>query len=283
MIELLYKHIDCPRDFKSQKSIISSTFSSHSMIPILAELARSVQHALERHKTEDLGAKIGMGADGTPTQKIDKIAEDAILEALEKLGNPLNVLSEEAEFIDNGADQTLVIDPIDGTYNALIGIPFFSVSLAVGTDDLSNVQFGLIRDLVNGTVYTAEKGKGAFVSGTAISTKQYEPKESLFLVYLGNSASSRSFEIASMARRTRNYGAASLELAMVASGIADLYMVDAQPMIRLVDLAAGTLLLREAGGEIYNTDGGVLEMRFGSRERSNFIAVGDKKLLEEII
>ncbi|MFQ6060214.1 MAG: inositol monophosphatase family protein, partial [Thermoplasmata archaeon] len=85
------------------------------------------------------------------------------------------------------------------------------------------------------------------------------------------------------ARRTRNYGAASLELAMVASGVADLYTVDATPMIRLVDLAAGALMLREAGGEIYNTNGDILEMRFDPRERSNFIAVGDSRLLEEIL
>ncbi len=253
------------------------------MIPLLEELAKSVQLALTAHKGEDLTAKIGIGADGTPTQKIDKIAEDAILEALDKHGNPLNVLSEEAEFIDHGADQTLVIDPVDGTFNALVGIPFFSVSLAVGKKRLSDVQYGLIRDLVNGTIYSAEKGHGAFMDGKMIRTKEYIPKESLFLVYLGDSATPRSFEIASKARRTRNYGAASLELAMVASGIADLYMVDAKPMIRLVDLAAGTLILREAGGEIYNTDGDVLEMSFGPRERSNFIAVGDRKLLEEIV
>lgn len=253
------------------------------MIDLLEELAESVHIALREHSEEDLNTRIGMGADGTPTQKIDKIAEDAILESLERHGNPLNVLSEEAEFIDNGSEHTLVIDPIDGTFNALVGIPFFAVSLAVGREFLSDVQFGLVRDLVNGTIYSAERGKGAFMDGKELSTKKHDPKKTVFLIYLGNSASPRSFDIAAKARRTRNYGAASLELAMVASGVADMYMVDATPMIRLVDLAAGALLLREAGGEIYNTDGDVLEMKFGPRERSNFIAVGDKKLLEEII
>lgn len=253
------------------------------MIDLLQDLAEAVHLALKGHKGEDLSARIGMGADGTPTQKIDKIAENAILESLEKHGNPLNVLSEEAEFIDNGAENTLVIDPVDGTFNALVGIPFYSVSLAVGKESLSDVQFGLIRDLVHGTVYTAEKGVGAYMDGEELRTKEYDPRRTVFLIYLGDSASPRSFEIASRARRTRNYGAASLELAMVASGVADLYMVDATPMIRLVDLAAGVLLLREAGGEIYNTDGDVLDMRFGPRERSNFIAVGDDKVLEGIV
>lgn len=253
------------------------------MIPLLEEMAESVHVAIKGHKGEDLSVRIGMGADGTPTQKIDKIAEDAILATLEKHGNPLNVLSEEAEFIDNDADMTLVIDPVDGTYNALVGIPFYAVSLAVGKESMSGVQFGLIKDLANGTLYTVEKGKGAFVDGKEMKTKKFNPKWSLFLVYLGNSANPRSFEVASKARRTRNYGAASLELAMVANGIADLYMVDAKPMIRLVDMAAGALMLREAGGETYNTKGDVLDLKFGPRERSNFIAVGDKKLLDEIL
>lgn len=253
------------------------------MIPLLEELAESVHVAIREHRGEDLSVRVAMGADGTPTQMIDKIAEDAILETLEKHGNPLNVLSEEAEFIDNDADMTLVIDPVDGTYNALVGIPFYAVSLAVGKESMSGVQFGLIKDLVNGTLYTVEKGKGAFVGGKQMRTRKFNPKWSLFLVYLGNSANPRSFEIASKARRTRNYGAASLELAMVANGIADLYMVDAKPMIRLVDMAAGALMLREAGGEIYNTEGDVLDLEFGPRERSNFIAVGDKKLLDEIL
>ncbi|UCD92362.1 MAG: inositol monophosphatase [Methanobacteriota archaeon] len=253
------------------------------MIDLLQELSEAVHIALKGRKMEDLSSQIAMGADGTPTQEIDKIAENAILECLEKHGNPLNVLSEEAGIIDNGAENTLVIDPVDGTFNALVGIPFYSVSLAVGKQSLSDVQFGLIRDLVHGAVYIAEKGKGAYMDGQRLKTKDYDPGKTVFLVYLGESASPMSFEIASKARRTRNYGAASLELAMVASGVADLYMVDAEPMIRLVDLAAGVLLLREAGGEIYNTDGDVLDMKFGPRERSNFIAVGDKKVLEGIV
>lgn len=253
------------------------------MIPLLKELAESVRVAIQEHKGEDLSIRMGMGADGTPTQKIDKIAEDAILETLGRHGSPLNVLSEEAGFIDNGADQTLVIDPIDGTYNVLVGIPFYSVSLAVGKESMSDVRFGVIKDLANGTMYTVEKGRGAFVDGSGMKTKRFDPEASLFLVYLGESATPRSFDVASKARRTRNYGAASLELAMVANGIADLYMVDAQPMIRLVDVAAGALMLREAGGEIYNNEGDVLDLKFGPRERSNFIAVGDKKLLDEIL
>jgi fructose-1,6-bisphosphatase/inositol monophosphatase family enzyme len=253
------------------------------MIGLLEEIAEAVHLAVRGQEGEDLSTEMGMGADGTPTQKIDRIAEEAIIETLEEHGNPLNVLSEEADFIDNGAEQTLVIDPIDGTYNALAGIPFFSVSLAVGKEVMSDIEFGLIRDLVNGTVYHSEKGEGAYMDGSQMKVKHYDPDKSVFLMYLGRNASPRSFKVAAKSRRTRNYGAASLELAMVASGVADLYMVEAEPMIRLVDLAAGVLLLREAGGEIYNTDGDVLEMRFGPQERSNFIAVGDEKLLDEVI
>ena len=128
------------------------------MIGLLEEIAEAVHLAVRDREGEDLSAEMGIGADGTPTQKIDRIAEEAILETLNEHGNPLNVLSEEADFIDNGAEQTLVIDPIDGTYNALAGIPFYSVSLAVGKEVMSDIEFGLIRDLANGTVYHSEKG-----------------------------------------------------------------------------------------------------------------------------
>ncbi len=67
----------------------------------------------------DKGLELYMGADGTPTSNIDKIAEDMILECVEGMKVPVNVLSEEAGYIDRGMDRTLVIDPIDGTFNAI--------------------------------------------------------------------------------------------------------------------------------------------------------------------
>ena len=79
-----------------------------------------------------------LGADGTITKYVDKIAEDAALNYLQKSKIKVNVLSEEAGYIDNNADYTFVLDPIDGTRNAYRGIPFFAISIAVGKSKMSH-------------------------------------------------------------------------------------------------------------------------------------------------
>ena len=85
-----------------------------------------------------LGTSVGIGADGTPTKYIDKIAEDVAINFIKKSKIKVNILSEEAGFIDLGGEYTFVLDPIDGTRNAYRGIPFYSVSLAVGKSKISD-------------------------------------------------------------------------------------------------------------------------------------------------
>jgi fructose-1,6-bisphosphatase/inositol monophosphatase family enzyme len=253
------------------------------MRSLLFELAEAVDKAV--HSTEGAfeDVEVGMGADGTPTTRIDKIAEDAILKALEKKGNPLNVLSEECEFKDFGREMTLVMDPVDGTVNATGGIPFYAVSLAVGSGDLDGLRFALVMNLVTKETYYAAKGKGAYRNGEKIKVRRYDQKKSVFLVYLGNHAAPRAYRIAAKSRRTRSFGSAALETCMVASGSADLYTVLTDPILRglrVVDIAAASLILRESGGKCFDGEGGKLSMGFNINERSNMIAVGDERVLE---
>ncbi|MFQ6127394.1 MAG: inositol monophosphatase family protein [Thermoplasmata archaeon] len=250
------------------------------MKKFLFEAAEEVYKTLNSSLRKNFSEEVGLGADGTPTSKIDEIAESVIINKVEREDVPLNILSEEADFIDNGSDLTLVLDPVDGTFNALLGTPFYAISMAIGESCLSNVRYGLVKSLSNGDVCYAEKGKGAFQNGGRIRTAVFDPEKSLFIVYMGKLASPRSFEIASRARRARSYGAASLEMCMVASGQADLYYVECEAMLRIIDIAAGTLIVREAGGEVLDMEGKELEMKFDITERSNFMAVGDKRVLE---
>ncbi len=152
--------------------------------------------------------------------------------------------------------------------------------MAIGESCLSDVRYGLVRSLTDGDTYFAENGKGAFRNGEEIRTADFDPEKSLFIVYMGRLASLRSLEITSRARRARSYGAASLEICMVASGQADLYYVDCEAMLRIIDIAAGALIVREAGGEILDLQGQKLEMDFDIGERSNFMVIGDEKVLE---
>ena len=76
-----------------------------------------------------------MGADGTPTTRIDLAAEDAIVEVLKADGRSMRIISEEMGelILGDSPEFSIVLDPLDGTYNSSVGIPFYSVSIAVSS------------------------------------------------------------------------------------------------------------------------------------------------------
>jgi len=232
------------------------------------------------------GDEICIGADGTPTSRIDKMAENAVLMYLERENVPLNVLSEEIGFVDRDGEETLVLDPIDGSKNAAAGLPFYTVSLGVGKDSLSGMRLGYVRNLVNGDNYWAEKGKGAFKNGEPITVRRPDFKELFVMNYTGRYAHSDAFAISRKVTTSRNLGCSSLELIMVAEGLADAFCVNSKSYVRcerVIDIAASVLILREAGGEIYDLDGNILNMPFDLDHRSNAVAVGDRRVYEYLI
>jgi fructose-1,6-bisphosphatase/inositol monophosphatase family enzyme len=254
-----------------------------AMRSLLFEIADAVHEAVRSTEGAFEDAEVGMGADGTPTAKIDRVAEDAVFKVLAAKGNPLNVLSEEREFQDFKRAETLVLDPIDGTANAVSRIPFYSVSLAVGVRDLDNVRYGLVRNLASGETFYAAKGKGAYRDGERIKVRDFRLDRAQFLVYLGNRAARHAHGMAAMPRRTRSLGSTALETCIVAAGGADLHAVvmgAATGGLRVVDIAAASLILREAGGELYDDRGQRFNMPFDIRVRRNMLAVGDPRVLE---
>ena len=250
----------------------------------LLDMARLVTKKVLAVPPDQRGKQVAMGADGTPTSYIDKVAEDVILEYMDQKDIQANLLSEEAGFIDRGFDEVLVIDPVDGTYNAVRGIPFFSISIARGRKTLADIEEGLVLNMVSGDVYHAEKGKGAFLNHEQISVK--EPENGMVLMaYMGSSASPRTYELAAKFRRVRALGAASLDLCAVAAGIADAYYLEylpAERALRVMDIAAGVLILREAGGESYTPKGEILDMPLSLNVRKNIMAVGSDEVLEKM-
>ena len=111
-------------------------------IKILAhKTVDKIYRKIKRAKSTDLhkfGINIGIGADGTPTKYIDKIAEDAAINFIKKSNININILTEEAGFLDFSGKYTFVLDPIDGTNNACRGIPFYAISLGIGTSNLND-------------------------------------------------------------------------------------------------------------------------------------------------
>ena len=257
------------------------------MKELLEKLADTVTKNVRELPTEFLGhEEVGMGASGSATSKIDKFAEDIIIDFIKHEKIRMNILSEEAGFIDLKGEKTLVIDPVDGTANYHARIPFYSVSLAVGNSRMSDVTHGLVENIVNGDTYYAEKGKGAWLNGEKIRTRRFKRGGALFLAYVGISTDPLTWKVVEVPRRVRSLGCASLEMCHVALGKADGYYFncdDYKKRMRIVDIAASALVLREAGGEVFDLKGNVLDMEFTLDKRANFLALGDKSIKEMIM
>ncbi|QLH74705.1 MAG: inositol monophosphatase [Methanomassiliicoccales archaeon] len=257
------------------------------MMRHLIGIADMVQQAVRTIPNDiEPGEELYMGADGTPTLVIDRLAEDAIIDYVVKNELHWNILSEEAGLIDNGGDMTLVIDPIDGTYNAVLGIPLYSVSLALGKSSMEDIQEGYVRNLVTGDSYSATKGQGAFLNGKRIRTRKADKGKIFSLAYMGRFATPECYNVALKSARTRSLGCSSLELSLVAQGKADAFYLNTsryEKAIRVVDIAAAALVLREAGGDVCDLEGNRLDMPFDLKVRSNFLAYGDECVKEVLL
>jgi fructose-1,6-bisphosphatase/inositol monophosphatase family enzyme len=154
----------------------------------------------------DRGKELYIGADGTPTSSIDKVAEDIILAAVKEMDLPVNVLSEEVGLVDRGYEDTLVVDPIDGTHNSVLGVPLFSVSLAVGRGSLLGIEHAVLLDLVSDDLFLAQKGKGASLNGKEMSVRRFETAEPAMLFYLGRFVHPHTFELVKRSSRVRAMG-----------------------------------------------------------------------------
>lgn len=286
MLTLLYKHIVAGERAAGGPKVLRRPALRRVVLDLLAKAADAVERALASVDPAEWPQVVGMGADGSPTSRVDQVADEAVKAAVEASGVELNYLSEESPYVDRGSEWTLVVDPVDGTHNALAGIPVYSVSLAVCRQDLQGAGWGLVRDLPNGWTYAAERGRGARLNGRRIRVASYAPERSLFSLYLGQEAGPKAFELAGRCRRVRALGAASLDLCLVASGAADLYYmhsVDPRLELRISDVAAAALIVREAGGEVYDPGGSPLNMPLDPVHRSNLFALGDPALLEVVL
>ncbi len=256
------------------------------MRELLIKAADAARKAVQSLRRDEWHVEVGIGADGSPTAMVDRISEAALKSVIQEADVELNFLSEESEFEDVGSDWTVVADPVDGTYNALRGIPMYAVSLAICREDLQGAQWAVVKDMVTGWTYEAERGKGAWVNGQRARVAPYAHEESLFLIYLGSRAHRKAFELARMCRRVRSLGAACLDMCMVALGAADLYYMNSTAKdleLRITDVAASTLIVREAGGEVYGLEGNPLNMPLDPAYRSNLFALGDRTLLEVVL
>lgn len=222
---------------------------------LLRRMADAVQRVVKESPSERFGEELGMGADGTATKLVDDLAEREIIGLLRESKEKLNLLSEEAGFIDMKGERIVVADPIDGTTNAARGIPFYCVSLAVGSRMLGDVDVGLVQNLATGDRYEAIAGQGATLNGRRIRVRP-ESRGGVFSVSVTRGAEPPQTPPSSVLRA---FGATALEMCLVASGGLDGYYYT-KPILRIIDVAASTLIVREAGGVVLDRAGQDLDM-----------------------
>jgi len=204
--------------------------------------------------TEEGGRFIRMGADGTPTRKIDQVAEDCILAYLKEHPLCRTLISEElGRMTLEGEKGTIFLDPVDGTHNAIRGIPFYALSIAYAEKGI--VEQGYVKNLAAGETFSASRGEGASLDGKPIRVSRTS--------LLGDCAMSvygRKFDLTPIMslgkqiRRWRLLGASALEICYVACGRIDGF-VDVRDTLRVTDAAAGMLVCEEAGGMVSDLDG----------------------------
>jgi len=249
-------------------------------IQIVEKISKEVKKET-RNNFYKLGKTVGIGADGSPTSYIDQVAEDVAIRILEKSEERVNLLSEERGFVDFGGSSVFILDPVDGTRNAYRGIPFYSVSLAIGTSKISDIEYGVVKNIPTGDVFTAEKHRGAFLNNTRIRVCEIPSKHILSSISLGKNYTPRA-GVLSKKGNVRSYGSASLEMCLVACSALDYYFVG-RDILRVVDIAAATLIVREAGGCVKTITGNDLDMEFDVTKRTSVLATCSETLLKDLL
>ncbi|HKM41195.1 MAG TPA: bifunctional fructose-bisphosphatase/inositol-phosphate phosphatase [Methanocorpusculum sp.] len=204
--------------------------------------------------TEYGAEELCMGADNTPTERLDKIAEDIVLAAFREHKVCKYLLSEEAGMVDIGGESGIAyLDPVDGSFNAGAGIPFYALS--IGLSDGEKMVAGYVRNLASDETFTAIRGQGAYLNGKPIGvSKKTELNTSAMCVYARAPEMMALLQRGFHIRRVRKLGASAIELCYVACGRLDGFL-DLRTTLRITDAAAGILICEEAGGIVSLPDG----------------------------
>ncbi|MFX0097079.1 MAG: inositol monophosphatase family protein [Candidatus Hodarchaeota archaeon] len=239
----------------------------------------------------DIGGVVGLNPSETLTRKIDEAAEKVIVEALLQYGIPTYLISEELgeRFIGGEkAEIALVVDPIDGSTNAVTGIPFYSTSLALGKyrvdQTIDSLSVGVVKNLVSDETFHAVKGEGAFWNKKRIFTsKDTKIDEALvsFYAYRSLSFNSQHYELCKSVK-TRTLGSEALEICYVAKGSLDA-CIDVRGYSRVVDIAAAKVVLEEAGGIFADLQGKKHKAGLSPKDGFSFIAVSNETILTHIL
>jgi myo-inositol-1(or 4)-monophosphatase len=197
----------------------------------------------------------------------DRQAEALIVKLIRERYPDHDFLAEEGDYAEAGSDYRWIIDPLDGTTNYAHGFPWFAVSIALEVK--GRLELGVVYNPYVGDFYVAERGSGAFLNERRLKVSTIDTLERSLLAtgfaYDHKKCKANNYDYFTRfqkeAQACRRPGAASLDLASVAAGRFDGFW---ELKLKPWDLAAGILLIEEAGGLVSNFDG--LPMTLESQE-----------------
>tara|TARA_X000001036_G_scaffold422252_1_gene445033 strand:- start:38 stop:841 length:804 start_codon:yes stop_codon:yes gene_type:complete len=205
--------------------------------------------------------QVSKKAPGDFVTSADKRTEKIIIEELLKVNSEYGIISEEIGILNqSNKSNRWIIDPIDGTMNFLNGIPQFAISIAY--EENNEIICGVIFDPIKNEMFFAEKGNGAYLNNSRIRVSSKKGLKNSLLVTGGPKRNSKKrdyifkeyVEVSNIVDAPiRKFGSAALDMANVAAGRFDGYW---QWELNYWDIAAGIIILKEAGGfiEIFEND-----------------------------
>jgi len=252
---------------------------THPLLNIAVTAARKAGSIITRAFDRREAVKISHKSENDFVTDIDRAAEKAIIEIIHKAYPSHSILAEESGH-HHGDEYTWIIDPLDGTSNFIHGFPHFAVSIAVKHKD--SIEHGVVYDPIKQELFTASRGQGAKLNRYRLRVSQ---QISLKGALLGTGFPHKDIErlehylkeFADFTRKAasiRRPGAAALDLAYVAAGRLDgFWEYGLSPW----DIAAGALLITEAGGLLSEPNGGQNYLSTGN------IVAANPKLMDEMM
>jgi len=242
--------------------------SQSALLKVMSDAARKAARGLNRDFGELAELQVARKAPADFVSAADLKAEQTLFEALEKARPGYSFLGEERGLIE-GTDKThtWIVDPLDGTTNFLHAIPHFAINIALQREGA--IVAAVTYNPISNELFWAEKGKGCYVNDkrlrVAARTRLDETVIATGIPYLGHGQHARFLkELHQIGQRVagiRRFGSAALDLAYVAAGRYDGYW---ERDLKAWDIAAGLLLVTEAGGKVTDADGGEEMLTTGS-------------------
>lgn len=189
---------------------------------------------------------------------IDKLFEEIIIKHLSNEKIIKSIYSEESGIIELREEgYIVVVDPLDGTQNFKMGLPYYAVTIAVLNCN-NEVVASYVANLVTGSYYSAIRGKGSIYNGTRFSVKPQPAIENIDAIYVGLSRNANELNclssISQYIKSFRAMGCASLDLCCLALGNCGLFL-DLSYTAKLVDVLASSLIAEEAGAIVTDLQG----------------------------